>query len=46
MVFRESYTGTARVEIGLYEAASLDRVVVADGGTFFLLPSELTISRR
>jgi len=46
MVFREPYTGSVRVEVGLYEASSLDRVRIADGETFVLLPSELTISRR
>lgn len=46
MVFRESYTGSARIEVGLYEATSLDRVEVANGQTFVLLPSELTISGR
>jgi hypothetical protein len=46
MVFRESYTGSARIEVGLYEASSLERVRDANGQTFALLPSELTISGR
>jgi hypothetical protein len=46
MVFRETYTGSVRVEVGLYEANSLDRVIVADGETFVLLPSELTIAEQ
>jgi hypothetical protein len=46
MGFREAYTGSARVEVGLYDAASLNRVRGPDGQTFVLLPSELTISSQ
>ena len=45
MVFREPYTGSARVEVGLYEVTSQERVEIADGQTFVLLASEVTISR-
>ena len=45
MVFGEPYTGSARVEVGLYEVTSQERVKVSDGQTFLLLTSEVTISR-
>ena len=43
MAFREPYTGPARIEVGLYDAATLERVVTERGETFALLPTSLTI---
>jgi hypothetical protein len=46
MTFRETYTGPARVEVGLYDAATLERVPTGGGETFILLPTVLTISEH
>jgi len=42
----EHYTGPARLAVGLYDAATLERVAVADGGTSVLLPSPLSVSEQ
>jgi len=46
MTFREPYVGTARVEVGLYDPDTMERVPVEGGKTFTLLPTMLTISER
>ncbi len=46
MVFHGPYLGSVHIAVGLYEAASLDRVPVAGDGTFVLLPSDLTVSEE
>jgi hypothetical protein len=44
MTFREMYTGTAHVEVGLYDPETLERVpVTGENRDFFLLPVELEI---
>jgi hypothetical protein len=43
MTFRESYTGTASIEIGLYDPETSNRVPTDSGETFFMLPDSLTI---
>ena len=43
MVFREAYTGPARVAVGLYDPITMERVVVEGGGTMALLPTILNI---
>ncbi|MBN1953734.1 MAG: glycosyltransferase family 39 protein [Anaerolineae bacterium] len=43
LTFREAYTGSARVEVGLYDPASMVRVVVEGGADFVLLPALLTV---
>jgi hypothetical protein len=43
MAFREAYTGPATVEIGLYGAATMERVVAASGESFVVLPSSLDV---
>lgn len=42
----EHYTGSARLAVGLYDAATLERVVVAHGTTSVLLPSPLSVSEQ
>ena len=46
MTFRESYTGPARIEVGLYNPVTLERVQTEGGETFLLLPITLTILER
>ena len=46
MAFREPYTGQARIEVGLYDSDTLERVPTESGETFVLLPDELTVSER
>ena len=46
MTFREPYVGPARIEVGLYDPATMERVPVEGGETFLLLPAELTILKR
>jgi hypothetical protein len=46
MTFREPYAGPARVEVGLYDPATMERVTVGGGETFVLLPTMLTILER
>jgi 4-amino-4-deoxy-L-arabinose transferase-like glycosyltransferase len=43
MTFREPYTGPARIEVGLYNPTTLERVPTESGDTFVLLPTTLTI---
>jgi len=43
ITFREPYTGPARIEVGLYDPATLGRVPTESGDTFVLLPTTLTI---
>jgi len=43
MTFREPYVGPARIEVGLYDPATLERVTTERGETFVLLPTSLTI---
>lgn len=43
MTFREAYAGSARVEVGLYDSITLERVTTAAGETFIILPSPLSI---
>ena len=43
MVFRETYTGPAVIEVGLYNPATMERVTVATEETFIILPSSLNI---
>jgi len=43
MTFREPYAGAARVEVGLYDPDTMERVSVEGDGTFALLPTMLTI---
>ena len=43
MAFREAYTGPAMIEVGLYDSATLERVVAATGETFVILPSPLNV---
>jgi len=43
MGFRESYAGPARIEVGLYDSATMERVTMGGGETFALLPTVLTI---
>ena len=43
MAFREAYTGPAVIEVGLYDSATLERVVAATGETFVILPSPLNV---
>ncbi len=43
MTFREPYVGTAVVEIGLYDGATLDRVPLADGETSLILPTLIRV---
>jgi hypothetical protein len=44
MTFREPYAGPGRIEIGLYDPATLERVPTANGQTFVILPTELQIT--
>ena len=43
MSFREGYAGPATVEIGLYDAATMKRVVATTGETFIILLSSLDV---
>ena len=43
MTFVESYAGLARIEVGLYDPATMERVPVEGGETSVLLPTALTI---
>jgi mannosyltransferase len=43
MTFNEPYAGPARVEVGLYDPATSERVTVEEGENFILLPTTLTI---
>jgi hypothetical protein len=43
MTFREPYAGVARVEVGLYDPDTMERVPVEGNATFALLPTMLTI---
>jgi mannosyltransferase len=43
MAFREPYTGPARIEVGLYNPATQERVPTESGDTFVLLPMTFTI---
>ncbi len=43
MAFREPYTGPARIEVGLYDAATVERVSTESGTTFVLLPATLSV---
>jgi 4-amino-4-deoxy-L-arabinose transferase-like glycosyltransferase len=46
MTFREPYTGTARVEVGLYDPTTSNRVSTTGGETFVILPTPLTIGEK
>jgi hypothetical protein len=46
MTFREPYVGAARVEVGLYDPDTMERVPMEGDETFALLPTMLTISER
>ncbi len=43
MTFRESYEGPARIEVGLYNPTSMERLQTESGGGSVLLPVELTV---
>jgi mannosyltransferase len=43
MTFREPYAGAARVEVGLYDPDTMERVPVEGDETFALLPTMLTV---
>ncbi|RLC62565.1 MAG: hypothetical protein DRI80_06090, partial [Chloroflexota bacterium] len=43
MTFREPYVGPATIEVGLYDSATLERVVAATGDTSVILPSSLNV---
>ena len=43
MTFREPYTGQARIEVGLYDPTTMERIPTSNGQTFILLPTILTI---
>jgi len=43
MTFREPYAGPARIEVGLYDPGTLERVPTEEWKTFTLLPTVLTI---
>jgi 4-amino-4-deoxy-L-arabinose transferase-like glycosyltransferase len=45
MVFREPYAGSARVEVGLYNPVSMERLQTESGTDSFLLPEELTVGK-
>jgi hypothetical protein len=46
MVFRDpDFEGTVRVEVGLYDPQSGERVRLQDGADRFLLPVELEIEK-
>jgi hypothetical protein len=44
MTFRETYTGQARVEVGLYDPTTMARLPTETGETFVLLPPTLMIT--
>ncbi len=44
MAFRQPYAGPARIEVGLYDPLTMERVFTERGETFVLLPTELTIT--
>lgn len=46
MTFREPYAGAARVEVGMYDPDTMERVPVEGDETFALLPTMLTILER
>jgi hypothetical protein len=46
MTFREPYAGLARIEVGLYDPTTMERVPLASGETFVLLPTTLTIQEN
>ncbi|MCP4539324.1 MAG: hypothetical protein GY832_19485 [Chloroflexi bacterium] len=43
MTLREPYTGPTRIEVGLYDPITMERVTISGGETFILLPTILTI---
>ncbi|NLF02127.1 MAG: hypothetical protein GX601_14235 [Anaerolineales bacterium] len=43
MTFREAYSGSAQIEVGMYDSATLTRVVAADGRNSVTLPVQLSI---
>ncbi len=46
MTFREPYVGPVRIEVGLYDPATMERVPMEEGETFVLLPTAMTILER
>jgi len=46
MTFRETYAGAARIEVGLYDTITLERVLAEDGQTFAMLPAALDILKH
>jgi hypothetical protein len=44
MVFREPYTGTATISVGLYDPATMQRVITDHGRDAHALPTVLTIA--
>jgi hypothetical protein len=44
MAFREPYTGPAVVEVGLYDGATLDRILIEGGETAYVLPVKLAVA--
>ena len=44
MTFREPYSGPARIEVGLYDPVTMERVPVAGGAGYVLLPIEVTVN--
>jgi hypothetical protein len=45
MVFREPYEGPARIEVGLYNPVSMERLQTQSGTDSVLLPEELTVGK-
>jgi 4-amino-4-deoxy-L-arabinose transferase-like glycosyltransferase len=43
MTFREPYTGPAQIELGLYDAVTVDRVPTDDGALYIILPVALDV---
>jgi hypothetical protein len=46
MVFVEPYSGPAQIQIGLYDAVTLQRVLAADGSDAVLLPVRLQVEAK
>ena len=46
MVFTEPYTGSIQVQVGLYDAVTLQRVPTADGSDSVLLPVKLQVEAK
>jgi len=46
LTFREPYTGSAQIEVGLYDPVTMERVPAESGATFVLLPTTVAVQEQ